>query len=775
MILLSALIFFIPQARGEKDAVAIIIDQSVYNEVKKEFDTYAKDVISRFPVELIILKDKAWESANPDEIRAELQKLYKEKNIAGAVLVGQIPYTFWERATDSIFTGINTLYYQELDGRFIDADSDGRYDNIEWGSNAGPELWVFWMRPPKSENVAYLRTFLKKCHDYYEGKLKAPYRALLFAETDYSHMYREMMEPLIELYGTDNIVVGSMPFKSNPREVPTLSALESKGCEILTINTHAFCMVHSNIRTRHINILGYSGVLTMIYGCHTAAFDEAPEFNLTQGYVFRTKYGMASAGTSWGAGIPPWKEMWLYRHLGEGMYLGKAYGLTEKYDYTPELAQSKYGIDPKNFENNMSINMMGNPFVYLAQKKPSGSTYKNALFLYRLIDPYNIKYDRDAKHALALFVKENNAKTTSAPLEFKEEQNESPLLADKGLITKYAKSLGVNTLLFNELDYEAKKIIDKELSRLWSDFEKVKKAGDAKKAELIAETMALLGKCALNGRGGSSVRGKIRKFLEKEKYDDTYKYIAALYGNLAVVKDRDFLIRLLNKIKGDAQKQKAIAQALGHCCSPAELDWLLDFIKKSEPEIASAAGTYLDEIVSESDFPKVKFLLESNNPALRREYYSIASKYQKFDEYIDYILKNNDMLPADVALDMVRFGYKHDGLAEACKRTVFGLEEDVAQNMSLWLYSTLPVDDGPEIMKRALTECKTRGVRRRALIEIRRWKDKVDYKELLPYIEEKDLWICLTAIETIEEIAGKPIEQITGKIKRDYAETCTEY
>ena len=152
-------------------------------------------------------------------------------------------------------------------------------------------------------------------------------------------------------------------------------------------------------------------------------------------------------------------------------------------------------------------------------------------------------------------------------------------------------------------EFEAKKIIDKELSRLWSDFEKTKKAGDAKKAELIAETMALFGKCALNGRGSSSVKGKIRKFLEKEKYDEKYKYIAMLYGNLATVKDRDFLISLLNKTKGDADRQKAIAQALGHCFSPAELNWLLDFIKKSEPEIASAAGVYLDEIVSESDCP----------------------------------------------------------------------------------------------------------------------------------------------------------------------------
>ena len=290
IVFLLAIAVLIPlRAWSEKDAVAIIIDQSVYAEVKKEFDSYVKDVTSRFPVELIVLKDRAWESAKPDEIRTELQRLYKEKNITGAILVGQIPYTFWERAVDSIYTGINTLYYQELDGKFIDADSDGRYDNIEWGPNTGPELWIFWMRPPKSENIAYLRTFLKKCHDYYTGKIRVPYRTMLFAETDYSHMYREMMEPLIEKYGTGQHRRRFMPFKTNPRETPTLSALESKGYEIITINTHAFCMIHSNIRTRHQDVLGYGGLLTMIYGCHTAAFDEAPDFNLTQGYVFPDK------------------------------------------------------------------------------------------------------------------------------------------------------------------------------------------------------------------------------------------------------------------------------------------------------------------------------------------------------------------------------------------------------------------------------------------------------------------------------------------------------
>ena len=742
----------------EKDVVAIIIDRTVYDEVKKEFDTYVRDVSLRFPVELVVLKDRNWESVSPDEIRAELQRLYKEKGIVGAVLVGQIPYTFWERSVDSHFTGINTLYYQELDGEFIDEDSDGRYEKINWGPNPGPELWVFWMRPPQKDSVRYLKKFLAKCHDFYTGKIRVPYRAMLYAETDYSHMYRDMIEPLIENYGTDNIVVGSWKFDANPRETPTLSSLESKGYESMTMNSHAYCMIHANIRTRHQDVLRYGGVLTMIYGCHTAAFDEAPTDNLTQGYVFRTKCGMAAGGTSWGAGIPPWKEEWLYRHLGEGMYLGKAYGMTERYDYTPELAEKMYGRDPKYFEDNLSINMIGNPFVYLMQGEKSGATDKEAVFLYRLIDKNNMRHDGGSKELLEKLRQESGEDKT-----------------DEELWSALAEKLGAGTILFNKLDDEAKKTLDNELSRMWKDFTRARKNGELKRAELISETMALMGKCALDGRGKGSTRRAIMKFLEREDFSETYRHVAALFGNMATIEDRDFLISLLAEVKDDPEKRASIAGALGHSCSHDELDWLLDFIRSADEDVAAAAGSSLDEIVTPEDMDKIAFILESGNAALRREYYSIAWQQVEPKQIVDWAEKYKDTIPSDVGYGLFRKRFKSPELAEVCKRTVFESDDDRAQNMALWLYSTQEITDGPEMMKRALTECTGRGVRRRALIEVRRWKDEVDFHDFLPCVEEKDLWICLTAIETVEEIAKKPIEQITGHIKRDYAEKCTEY
>jgi hypothetical protein len=328
---------------------------------------------------------------------------------------------------------------------------------------------------------------------------------------------------------------------------------------------------------------------------------------------------------------------------------------------------------------------------------------------------------------------------------------------------------------FNRLDDEAKRIIDRELSRLWGDFEKTRRAGHSKRAELIAKTMAEFGKCALNGRGTRGLKRRIRRYLEREPFDETWGHIAALYGNLGTAKDIEFLARLVGECEEAPDKQKALAAALGHCCSEEELDWLLKYIKNAPAEIAARAATYLDEIVTEETFPKVAFMLESDNPGLRREYYSIASSYREFDDFFDHVVGNKDTLPADVGFYMFRKRFRHPGLADACLRTVFETEDDRAQNMALWVYSTLEVEDGPEIMLRAIRECKGRWVRRRALIESRRWKDTTDYKLFMPYIDEKDLWISLTAIETVQVISGKIIEQLTGKIKRDYAEACTDY
>jgi hypothetical protein len=82
-VLVSDNLYASKQNRG----VAIVVDSEVYSNCKISVDSYASSIKSDGLVPFIIV-DK-W--GVPDSLRAQLYKLYREKNLEGAVFIGNIP------------------------------------------------------------------------------------------------------------------------------------------------------------------------------------------------------------------------------------------------------------------------------------------------------------------------------------------------------------------------------------------------------------------------------------------------------------------------------------------------------------------------------------------------------------------------------------------------------------------------------------------------------------------------------------------------------------
>jgi len=74
-------------AKPAKRAVAIVVDKATYDNCKNSIDGFAGSVMTDGLVPIIMV-DK-W--GVPDSLRAELYKLYVEKNLEGAVFIGNIP------------------------------------------------------------------------------------------------------------------------------------------------------------------------------------------------------------------------------------------------------------------------------------------------------------------------------------------------------------------------------------------------------------------------------------------------------------------------------------------------------------------------------------------------------------------------------------------------------------------------------------------------------------------------------------------------------------
>ena len=93
------------------------------------------------------------------------QQIHQNDGINGAILVGYISYASWELPWGE--TTSLPLFYEDLDGVFLDMDSDGFYDYHDWGPNTGVEMWVSWIRPPTSNPIDFLQAYFDKLHNYY--------------------------------------------------------------------------------------------------------------------------------------------------------------------------------------------------------------------------------------------------------------------------------------------------------------------------------------------------------------------------------------------------------------------------------------------------------------------------------------------------------------------------------------------------------------------------------------------------------------------------------
>jgi hypothetical protein len=129
--------------------VAMLVDEDIYPLIKENLKRYEEDVNIRSSVEFLY---RAGSWTTPESIRSLLTDLWMDEGITGAILWGYLPYAKWQfiHSDDSKERFPIPVFYEDLDGQFIDSDSDGYYDKHIWGENDGTEIWVSHIMPPKT-------------------------------------------------------------------------------------------------------------------------------------------------------------------------------------------------------------------------------------------------------------------------------------------------------------------------------------------------------------------------------------------------------------------------------------------------------------------------------------------------------------------------------------------------------------------------------------------------------------------------------------------------
>ena len=153
--------------------IYIVIDSSLYSRIKTEVDRLAVDMSNEGYAARI--KSGSWKS--PSSVKQILESGWKNDNLKGAVLIGDIPtIRFNHRQTTSYWHAYPTdLYLMDFDGAWKDADGDGIYDS--WDRSA-PEIWVSRIRadtlPALGNEVSLIKSYLDKNHKYRTGQLSLP-------------------------------------------------------------------------------------------------------------------------------------------------------------------------------------------------------------------------------------------------------------------------------------------------------------------------------------------------------------------------------------------------------------------------------------------------------------------------------------------------------------------------------------------------------------------------------------------------------------------------
>lgn len=199
--------------------VALVVAEDVNSSLEADLECYIADLTARgFSVE-----HSTYSTAGTAEELKDYLRSLEFSGLAGAVLVGELPFAWYQLANDGdadgLFTGPPSdfseefpcdLFLCDLDGVWEDdstfanansplyTGSDGRYDSHS--QDRKPEIWVCRI---DASNISYTdelelyHSYFQRIHDYREAKFTLPSRGLFYVDDDWITYFEEPKTELV--------------------------------------------------------------------------------------------------------------------------------------------------------------------------------------------------------------------------------------------------------------------------------------------------------------------------------------------------------------------------------------------------------------------------------------------------------------------------------------------------------------------------------------------------------------------------------------------------
>ncbi len=163
---------------GRQNVVDLVVNSGIYPEIVAELDTFTQDLVNAgYSVQLDTIS-----GMSHTELRAHLASI---PDLVGAIFVGELPVAWFEYLVENF---PHDLYFSDLDGTYIDANSNGIYDDHT--GSVEPEIWVgriYTRNLPWDSEIRLLKNYFNKNHQYRTVGSSLPQRALSFIDDDWNY------------------------------------------------------------------------------------------------------------------------------------------------------------------------------------------------------------------------------------------------------------------------------------------------------------------------------------------------------------------------------------------------------------------------------------------------------------------------------------------------------------------------------------------------------------------------------------------------------------
>jgi hypothetical protein len=321
--------------------VCIIVHENIVSDIQAGLTQYESDLAATgfTPITSV------YASGSPEEIRAYLQGLYREpESLAGAVLIGEIPYIVYEMMQDWGW-GVEyedfpcDVFYADLDGIWSDTRDDGqvqpgngKYDTRE--GNLDLEIWVGRMKtadlPSLGTETDLLNRYFDKDHRYRTGALYPEHRALVYDDDDWWDMGSGDQIALSLVYDLSDV---SAVWNA---EMTTASDYRSShmpaGYELMAVRSHGYPGGHGFYRNGRANFeyvycddyrtLDPQAVFYSFFVCSGSDYTASDYLAGTAAFN-PDDSGLLAWGSTKTGGI--WGDQYLYSALSGGAVFGEAF------------------------------------------------------------------------------------------------------------------------------------------------------------------------------------------------------------------------------------------------------------------------------------------------------------------------------------------------------------------------------------------------------------------------------------------------------------------